>query len=311
MKIGFFGTPRLSAKVLQDCITAGLEVVYVVSQPDKPVGRSAKLVSSPVSNIALTQGIPLFRPEKIWDNEEFFLQVANHVVDYLVVVAYGKILPDKILKLPTVLPINIHGSLLPKYRWASPIQSVLLAGESLTGVTIMQMTKGMDEWAILSTESIAIEPQETSETLFKKFEQISGPFLIQTLTLYQKGEITLREQDDSLASYTSKFTKADGEIAPLQETALAVYHKYQAYTPWPGLWFSLEGRRYSLSGVSLLDAENIPAWYAKRWSDGALQLGCWVGVLNIEKITPEWKGERLAADVFFASTEFDIKQLFV
>ena len=116
MKIGFFGTPALSSKVLQDCITAGLEVVYVVSQPDRPIGRSAKLVSSPVSNIALTQGISLFRPEKIRDNDEFFLQIAELVVDYLVVVAYGKILPDKILKLPIVLPINIHGSLLPKYR---------------------------------------------------------------------------------------------------------------------------------------------------------------------------------------------------
>ena len=116
MKIGFFGTPGLSAKILQDCITAGLEVIYVVSQPDKPVGRSAELVSSPVSNIALTQGIPLFRPVKLRDNDEFFLQIAKLPVDYLVVVAYGKILPDKILSLPAILPINIHGSLLPKYR---------------------------------------------------------------------------------------------------------------------------------------------------------------------------------------------------
>lgn len=116
MKIGFFGTPELSARVLQDCIQAGFEVAYVISQPDRPVGRSAKLVPSPVSGIALSHSIPLFRPERVRGNMEFFSQIAEITVDYLVVVAYGKILPDEILALPTILPINIHGSLLPKYR---------------------------------------------------------------------------------------------------------------------------------------------------------------------------------------------------
>jgi methionyl-tRNA formyltransferase len=116
MKIGFFGTPGLSARVLQDCISAGLEVVYVVSQPDKPVGRSAQLVPSPVSSIALDHNITLLRPERVRGNVEFFNQIADKSVDYLVVVAYGKILPDEILALPAILPINIHGSLLPKYR---------------------------------------------------------------------------------------------------------------------------------------------------------------------------------------------------
>lgn len=116
MKIGFFGTPELSARVLQDCIAAGFEVAYVVSQPDRPVGRSAKLVPSPVSSIALAYNMLLFKPERVRGNTEFFNQIVEITVDYLVVVAYGKILPDEILALPTILPINIHGSLLPKYR---------------------------------------------------------------------------------------------------------------------------------------------------------------------------------------------------
>jgi methionyl-tRNA formyltransferase len=311
MKIGFFGTPELSARVLQDCIQAGFEVAYVISQPDRPVGRSAKLVPSPVSSIALSHSIPLFRPERVRGNIEFFNQIVNTVVDYLVVVAYGKILPDEILALPTILPINIHGSLLPKYRWASPIQSALLAGDTVTGVTIMQMTAGMDEWAILSSQNIAIDPQETSESLFKKFEQVSWALLIETLLSHKEGVITPQDQDHSLASYTSKFTKADGQISPLQDSALTIYRKYQAFTPWPGLWFRLNDRRYTLSELSIVEVSDIPAGYARRWVQWALVLGCQSGALSIAKITPEWQRERCGADIFLATTEVDIKQVFI
>jgi methionyl-tRNA formyltransferase len=209
------------------------------------------------------------------------------------------------------LPINIHGSLLPKYRWASPIQSALLAGDQVTGVTIMQMTAGMDEWAILSSQNIAIDPQETSETLFKKFEQISGQFLIETLIWHKKGAIIPKDQNHTLASYTSKFSKADGEILPLQDSALSIYRKYQAFTPWPGIWFCLEGGRYILKEVSLIDVSDIPPGYARRWTWWALELGCQSGTLSISKITLEWRWERRGADVFFGNTEVDIKQVFI
>jgi methionyl-tRNA formyltransferase len=220
-------------------------------------------------------------------------------------------LPDEILALPTILPINIHGSLLPKYRWASPIQSALLAGDWVTGVTIMQMTAGMDEWAILSSQRIAIDPQETSKTLFKKFEQVSGALLIETLFLHKDGGITLREQDPSLASYTSKFTKADGEISPLLDSALTIYRKYQAFTPWPGVWFQLDGLRYTLGEISLIEVSNIAPGYAQRWSLWALELGCLSWALSISKITLEWRGEKCGADVFFSATEVVIKQVFI
>lgn len=116
----------------------------------------------------------------------------------------------------------------------------------------------------MSSQNIAIDPQETSESLFKKFEQVSGALLIQTLVLHKEGVIIPQIQDHSLASYTSKFTKADGEISPLQDSALAIYHKYQAFTPWPGLWFRLDGRRYTLGELSIVEVSDIPAGYARR-----------------------------------------------
>jgi methionyl-tRNA formyltransferase len=311
MKIGFFGTPELSARVLQDCISAGFEIVFVVSQPDKAVGRSSALIPSPVSKVAIAHNIPLLRPERIRGNAEFLLAISSEPVDYFAVVAYGKILPDDILAIPQALPINIHGSLLPKYRGASPIQSALLAGELITGVTIMQMTSGMDEGAILRTQEIVIDSWETSETLFRKFAEVSGPVLIDTIKSHAAGLIIPQEQDHYQASYTSKFTKSDGEIFPLIETALQIYRKYQAFTPWPGLWFILDGQRYKLGGISLSERTDLLPGYACQWAGGALELGCNSGVITIERITPEWKPEKQGADIFLAPAGVEIKPVFI
>jgi methionyl-tRNA formyltransferase len=167
MKIGFFGTPEFARDILRDLVsTPGIEVVFAVTKPDAPVGRSAELRASSVKSFALEAGIPVFAPEKIRANTELFKALSGYGAEYFVVAAYGKILPNEILEMPSRLCVNVHGSILPKYRGASPIQSALVSGETVTGVTVMAMSEGMDEGDILSVLEIPIERFETAATLF-------------------------------------------------------------------------------------------------------------------------------------------------
>lgn len=240
IKIGFFGTPELARSVLASCIACPeFEVCYAVTQPDKPVGRHAEMTKSPVRIFAEDHQIPVFTPAKIRGNDEFFADVSKYEVDYLVVVAYGKILPNEILALPKVFPINVHGSILPAYRGASPIQSALLHGESKTGVTIMCMSEGMDEGDMLAIREIAIQSKETTATLFEAFEKVSGTTLVETILAHARGEISPIPQDHSLATYCSKISKEDGKI-DFTAPAIETFHKWQAYMPWPGIWCEFE-----------------------------------------------------------------------
>ena len=159
----------------------GTEVVFAVTNPDVPVGRSGENRPSPVKAVASAAGIPVFTPEKVRGNAEFLETVRSFGADYFVVAAYGKILPAEILVSPKRLCVNVHGSVLPKYRGASPVQSALLEGETETGVTIMAMSEGMDEGDSLAVLPIPIERSDTAASLFVKFSEVSGKFLIQTL----------------------------------------------------------------------------------------------------------------------------------
>jgi methionyl-tRNA formyltransferase len=252
LRIGFFGTPELSARVLEDIIaTSDMEVVFVVTNPDKPFGRDQVLQSSPVKVLASSRDIPIFIPMKIRENKEFFDILRSFECDYFVVVAYGRILPLELLDIPQKKSINIHGSILPAYRGASPIQSALLHGEKETGVTIMEMSEGMDEGDILKIRTVPIDSIETAETLFEKFAEISGPTLIQTLRELETGGITPLPQDDSLATYCKKIEKEDG-LVDWKKSADEIYHMWQAYTPWPGIYTLYEGKRLLLESVSVI-----------------------------------------------------------
>jgi methionyl-tRNA formyltransferase len=174
IRIGFFGTPELAANVLHDLLLdVRFEVVFAVTNPDKPVGRSAVMTPTPVKTLARAHSLPVFTPSRIRENTDLFEMLKTYSCDYFVIVAYGKILPEEILCIPNKLCINVHGSILPKYRGASPIQSALLHGEKQTGVTIMSMSLGMDEGDILLIEPIHLEAAETSASLFEKFADIS------------------------------------------------------------------------------------------------------------------------------------------
>jgi methionyl-tRNA formyltransferase len=291
MRIGFFGTPSLSASVLQDLIdSSGIDVVFVVTNPDKPIGRSGDLQSTPVKNLAIEHNIPVYTPMSVRNSVEFFEILRSYDCDYFVVVAYGKIVPQEILDIPHRMCINIHGSMLPAYRWASPIQSVLIHGEKETGVTIMQMSIWMDEGDILKIRHIPIDSDETSSTLFEKFAKISGPTLVDTLRELQLWGITPLPQDSTLATYCKKIEKEDGLIN-WNQSSIEIYHKWQAYTPWPGIYTTYENKRLLLEEVwvSEIKIEEWKPGTVLKLENGMIWVVCSHWVLTLQRVKLEWK----------------------
>jgi methionyl-tRNA formyltransferase len=305
----FCGTPELSASVLRDLIaTPDISVRAIITNPDKPVGRSGDLMPTPVKKVWIEHNIPVFTPLRIRENIELFDTLRSLHCDYLIVVAYGRILPLEFLEIPQKKSINIHGSILPKYRGASPIQSALLHWETETGVTIMEMSEGMDEGDILKIRIIPIAPDETSETLFAKFADISGPTLIQTLRELEMGGITPLLQDHTLATYCKKIEKEDGLI-DWSRSAREIYQMWQAYTPWPGIYTIYEERRLLLEEVSLyrhsdegriqnsvrsedesfLPQDDQSSGQIIKLEDGNIWVICGGWILTLSQLKLEWK----------------------
>lgn len=297
LKIGFFGTPELAQRVLVDILSdERFSVEFVVTNPDKPFGRDQRLTPTPVKLLAESHHIEVFTPQKIRNNTEFLDAIRAYGCDYFVVVAYGKILPQELLDIPKKMCVNVHGSLLPKYRGASPIQSALLAGETETGVTIMQMSAGMDEGDMIHTERITISPTENSATLFEKFAEISGQALITGILGLEDGSLTLIPQDDSAATYCSKISKEDGRV-DWSLDAVSLFHCWQAYTPWPGLYTFLEDTRLLLESISPEHIHSgLPAGTLFLTTDNRLAVATKEGSLVIHTLKKEGKKSQSAAD---------------
>lgn len=290
IRVWFFGTPFLSRQVLEDIYNSSIfEVVFVVTWADKKVWRDQKIVFSPVKDFALEKWIQLFQPEKITRNEEFLWELQKIDVDYYVVVAYGKILPEIVLNMPKKLCLNVHWSILPKLRWASPIQSSLLNWDSVTWVTIMKMSAWMDEWDILDKIEIKIDKFETSETLFNKFWLVSGKFLVDTIVRYEKWEIELKPQDSNLATYCKKINKEDWKL-DFDESADTIFYKWKWYTPWPWIYTFLDDKKLTITSCDYIleDAEwNI--WEVIKWDFWiGVKCGKWVLALKEVKLEGKW-----------------------
>jgi len=291
LRVLFFWTPQLSADILSYLTTREdvVEIIWVVTNPDKIGWRWHEIISSPVAKMAQEKKIGLLQPEKV-KNEDFLATVRELAPDICIVVAYGKILPQVLLDIPPMGFLNVHTSLLPKYRWAAPIQHALLNGETTTGLTIMQMSLGMDEGDILLQETWRISPADTTGTLFALTGQQAGPLLIDALVWLLDGTVKPKPQDKSDATYTKMIEKKDGELQP-SWTVEQAYNAWQAYTPWPGLYAKywnlsvklLEVQKVHHSGVATLAP--IGETFLK---DGpSIQL-C-DGVLLIKKIQPAGK----------------------
>ncbi|MDP1710782.1 MAG: methionyl-tRNA formyltransferase [candidate division WWE3 bacterium] len=231
----FFGTPLFGQIVLKRLLEEDLKIVAVVTQPDRPVGREGKKASSPVKTLGKEKKIQVFTPA----NKDELLTI-NHKLaklkpDLFVVASYGMIIPPEILSIPSHGALNVHPSLLPKYRGASPIQAAILAGESETGVTIMLMDEQMDHGPILAQEKILLEPAETTPTAMVKLAQAGGELLTRTIPRYLADKITPQSQDHSQATYTKLIKKEDGRVN-WAESNLRIERMVRAYNPWPGVW---------------------------------------------------------------------------
>ena len=255
MKILFAGTPDFSATILQAILKAtSLNVVGCLSQPDKPKGRGRVLASSPVKTLALQHDLPILTPISL-KNSEIQQKIQALSPDIMIVVAYGLIIPQEILDIPTFGCINIHASILPKWRGASPIQSAILHGDQQSGITIMQMDAGLDTGDILSTYPCTISTQDTSADLYNKLSKIGEHAILDTLEKIQAKQITPIQQDNSQASYAPKIKKEHANI-DWHKPAIEIERSIRAYQPWP-------------IAYSYLDGKNIRIWQAKIMQDSS------------------------------------------
>ncbi len=236
LKILFMGTPEFGATILRALASSPHEVVGVVSQPDKPAGRKNVLTPPPVKQAALELGLPIMQVERLRGAEILEeLRRFSQEADVFVVAAFGMLLPVAVLEMPRLKCLNVHGSLLPAYRGASPVHQAILDGRSETGVTIMLMEKGLDTGPMLSKVAVPIAPDETQLTLMQKLAQAGSSLLLDTLPRWAVGEITPEPQDDSQATLTGIIKKEAGRIN-WHESAQLIERKTRAYDPWPGVF---------------------------------------------------------------------------
>lgn len=242
-KIVFMGTPDFAVPVLRSLI-AHHTVIGVVTQPDRPAGRNRQVQLSPIKQAALDAGIPVFQPEKL-RRTEAVETLRQWSADVYVVAAFGQILPQTVLDLPPHGSINVHASLLPRWRGAAPIQAAIRYGDHETGVTIMKMDAGLDTGPMLRQQSIPIASDETGQSLHDKLAQLGAELLTQTLPDYLAGAITPRAQDDSLMTYAPMVTKEEGNIS-WREPAIVIERLVRAFTPWPGTYTVWNGQQLKI-----------------------------------------------------------------
>lgn len=241
LRIIFMGTPELAGVSLQALLRVPeFQVVAVVTQPDQPKGRGLKLQPSPVKEIALRENLPVLQPARARDGQ-FLQQLRELRPDLIAVAAYGQILPTSILELPRFGCLNVHTSLLPRYRGASPIQRAVLNGDPESGVTIMKMDAGMDTGDILTQEKTPILPEDNSQTLHDRLAQIGAALLARTIPEYVAGKIPPRPQPVEGVSHAAKIKKSDGQI-DWSQPARTVWNQVRGLTPWPGAFTFLPGQ---------------------------------------------------------------------
>ena len=256
MRIVFMGTPQYSVATLSALLSAGHEVSAVFCQPDKPVGRKQILTPPPVKVFAQENNIDVYQPATLRDGGAFNI-LSEISPDIIVVVAYGKILPEEIIKLPKYGCINGHASLLPKLRGASPIQWAIVTGETETGVTVMQMDKGMDTGDILTVSKTAILPDDTADTLFERLSTVTADLLTETLAMIESGNVTPQPQDNSLATYAPIIKKEMAHIDFLKSAA-DVVNAVRGYNSWPGAFCFIGGRRIKVLSARVCDRSDTP-----------------------------------------------------
>jgi methionyl-tRNA formyltransferase len=243
LKIVFCGTPEFAVPTLEALLAAHHQIALVVSQPDRPSGRDQQLAAPAVKQAALAAGLPVTQPEKIRTNTEFRSQLESVAPDAIVVVAYGRIIPPWMLALPRLGCINLHASLLPKYRGAAPIQWATAMGDAYTGNTTMLLEEGLDTGPILLQQTMEIDPTQTAVDLFPLLAHAGAPLVVETLAGLADGTIHPQPQGHEFATFAPLLDREDGRIDFAARTAQEIYNRWRGFQPWPGAFTALNGKK--------------------------------------------------------------------
>ena len=296
MKILFMGTPDFALFSLKALCEAGENVIGVITQPDKPKGRGYTLTPPPVKVYAEEQGLPVYQPNTL-RGEEFAALLDTLAPDLIVVVAYGKILPENVIHYPKFGCINVHGSLLPKYRGAAPMQRAIMDGDKITGITTMYMDVGLDTGDMLLKTEVAIEESDNFETIHDKLAACGAETLLRTVDGLRDGTITREKQDDSLSTYAAKIEKADCLI-DFSKTAEAVHNQIRGLSPIPlSFTHTTDGKLLKVSRAEIASREGAKGEAGTVIAlDDGIVVACKQGAIRLLNVLPEGKGRMSAAD---------------
>ncbi|MDG6881882.1 Methionyl-tRNA formyltransferase [Phocoenobacter uteri] len=298
LNIIFAGTPDFAAKHLQHLIHSEHNIVAVYTQPDKPAGRGKKLQASPVKQLALEHNLPVYQPKSL-RNEEAQAELQALNADVMVVVAYGLILPEEVLNAPRLGCLNVHGSLLPRWRGAAPIQRSIWAGDKETGVTIMQMDKGLDTGDMLYKVTCEIAQDETSAGLYEKLAELAPPALLEVLNNLENGKYPPQKQQDDLANYAEKLTKEEAKL-DCNLSAEQLERNIRAFNPFPIAYLILDingkEERVKIYQANVLAHQDKPAGTILSVDKSGIQIVTQQGVLNITQLQPQGKKPMMIQD---------------
>ena len=274
MRLVFCGTPQFAVPTLEALVAAEHEVSLAISQPDKPVGRSGYVLPTPVKQAAQALGIPVMQPEKLKGNEALRAQLLALEPDAIVVVAYGRILPQWMLDLPRYGCVNGHASLLPRWRGAAPIQWAIASGDTETGVTTMRLDAGLDTGPMLLKRPVTIAPWNTAATMFETLSRLGAQLMVDTLSGLRNGSIQPEQQDDSRATLAPLLSRDDGRI-DFGLPAQRIEQRFRGFQPWPGTFTTLRGKKLIVHAMHVSDG-SLKIWDPGTvvLSDGAFHVAC-------------------------------------
>ncbi len=305
VKLVFCGTPRFAVPTLEALIAAGHETALVVSQPDRPVGRAQEVVAPPVKQTALAAGLEVTQPEKIRNNAEFRAGLEAIAPDAIVVVAYGRIIPAWMLALPRLGCINLHASLLPKYRGAAPIQWAVAMGETVTGNTTMLLEEGLDTGPILLQQQLPIASDQSAADLFDVLAQRGAPLVAETLLGLDDGTIQPKVQDHAKATLAPLLDREDGRMDFAAHTAEQLRNRWRGFQPWPGAFTMLNGKKLIVHRMAVPDSASLrPSEPGEIWIDQERLLVSCAANTWLELIELQLEGKkRLSAEEFLRGSQ--------
>ncbi len=306
MRVVFMGSPEFAVSPLEHLLASQYQVVAVYTQPDKPAGRGRGLVSSPVKRAALARRLPVVQPAKL-KGAGVVEQISGFKPDVIVVAAFGQILPQPVLALPRLGCLNIHPSLLPRFRGASPVASAILAGDEFTGVSIMLMDEGLDSGPVLARAQIPILAIDTTSSLTTKLSWLGAQLLLEVLVHWTRGELTSRPQNEAEASYCRSISKEEGEI-DWHQPAIDIWRRVRAFDPWPGCYTGWRGRRLKIiEAVPLPEEKAFKVGEVVMLSEGskaAFGICTGDGVLGVLRVQLEGKQVLSAAEFLRGQRDF-------